>query len=183
LSRQQWRSNTADCQVLVDALAPRGFPDRLVAKVTLNRPKANAMGSVMAQEWQDCLDMLEETNSKAMQCVVDTSGLGNIFSAGADLKERATMTQDQAADFVTLSRNTMERVPCLAVPVLAEVEGLMAVGGGLQLALAVDLPIASATATFGFQETSGLSCRSPRTHADCRGLMQITADLNGLPRT
>jgi enoyl-CoA hydratase/carnithine racemase len=63
---------------------------------------------------------------------VDTSNsLGKVFSAGADLKERATMTQDQAADFVTLLRNTMERVPCPAVPVLAEVEGLMAVGGGV----------------------------------------------------
>jgi enoyl-CoA hydratase/carnithine racemase len=51
----------------VETLAPQGSPDRLVAKVTLNRPKANAMGSVMAQEWQDCLDMLEETNSKAMR--------------------------------------------------------------------------------------------------------------------
>jgi enoyl-CoA hydratase/carnithine racemase len=152
LSRRQWRSNTVDRQVLLETLAPQGFPDRLVAKVTLNRPKANAMGSVMVQELQDCLDILEETNSKAIRCVVVTSSLGKVFSAGADLKERATMTQDQAADFVTLLRNTMERVACLAVPVLAAVEGV-AVGGGLELALAADLRIASSTATFGLPET------------------------------
>jgi methylglutaconyl-CoA hydratase len=153
LSRK-WHSTTVDHrQVMLETLAPLDFPDRLVAKVTLNRPKAaNAMGSVMLQELQDCLDTLETTDSKT-RCVVITSSLGKVFSAGADLKERATMTQDQAADFVTLLRNTMERVACLRVPVLAAVEGV-AVGGGLELALAADLRIASTTATFGLPETS-----------------------------
>ena len=134
----------------------------------------------MLQELQDCLDTLElqlgapsasvgappspspsvsaetgaETETGAVRCVVITSSLGKVFSAGADLKERASMTQDQAAEFVTLLRNTMERVACLPVPVLAAVEGVAVGRGGLELALAADLRIVSSTATFGLPETT-----------------------------
>jgi methylglutaconyl-CoA hydratase len=128
------------------------FPDRQIAKFTLNRPKANAMGSVMLQELQDCLTDLEE-QSKSDRCLIVTSSSHRVFSAGADLKERAEMTQDQAADFVTLLRNTMERFAKLPIPTIAAIEGV-AVGGGLELALAADLRIASSSSTLGFPETT-----------------------------
>lgn len=118
----------------------------------MNRPKANAMGSGMLQELRACLSELEDPNHKS-RCVVLTSFSTKVFSAGADLKERATMSQEQAADFVTLLRNTMERLAKLPIPVIAAVEGV-AVGGGLEIALAADLRIASQTATFGLPETS-----------------------------
>lgn len=63
------------------------------------------------------------------------------------------MTQDQAADFVTLLRNTMQRVAQLPIPVIAAIEGV-AVGGGLELALAADLRIASSKASLGLPETT-----------------------------
>ena len=47
----------------------------------------------------------------------------------------------------------MERVSKLEIPVIATVEGV-AVGVGLELALAADLRVASTTATFGLPETS-----------------------------
>lgn len=121
-----------------------------VTTLTLNRPKANAMGKRMLRELSECISVLEENRSR---CVVLTSFSNKVFSAGADLKERATMSQDEAAEFVTLLRDTMERLSILPIPVIASVEGV-AVGGGLEIALAADLRVASRNATFGLPETS-----------------------------
>lgn len=133
----------------------------VVTTLTLNRPKANAMGKNMLAELRDCLSSLENATSKedgsnktpAPRCLVLTSFSPKVFSAGADLKERATMSQEEAAAYVTLLRNTMERIHQLPIPVIACVEGV-AVGGGLEIALAADLRVASRTANFGLPETS-----------------------------
>ena len=57
------------------------------------------------------------------------------------------------ADFVTTLRNTMERIAKLPMPVIAAIEGV-AVGGGLELALAADLRVSTPDATFGLPETT-----------------------------
>ena len=137
------------------------YPDRIITKMTLNRPKANAMGRIMIEELNNSLKQLEEADDdddetkkkKKSRCVVITSCFDKVFSAGADLKERKEMTLKESEKFVTLLRNTMERVAQLPIPVIAAVEGV-AVGGGLELALAADIRIASSTATFGLPETT-----------------------------
>lgn len=157
-TQRKWHSNESpSSQVLVEQLVHPEFPSWLVTRVTLNRPKANAMGSLMLAELQQCLEDLEQqatSNSVlASRCVVVTSSSPKVFSAGADLKERKEMTPDQAETFVTQLRTTMQRVAALPQPVIAAVEGV-AVGGGLELALACDLRIASQTASLGMPETS-----------------------------
>jgi enoyl-CoA hydratase/carnithine racemase len=123
-----------------------------IAQITLNRPKANAMGIEMIRMLRECLDQLEDVDDTT-RCVVLTSHSDKVFSAGADLKERATMNLDEAEEFVSLLRGTMERVAGLPIPVIAAVEGV-AVGGGFELALAADIRIASIKATLGLPETS-----------------------------
>jgi enoyl-CoA hydratase/carnithine racemase len=141
-------------QIILEHHLHVDLPGAVVSVMTLNRPKANAMGSVMLQQLQDALTSLEDKKSEQRsRCLVLTSSSHKVFSAGADLKERATMSQDQAAAFVTQLRNTMDRLSRLPMPVLASIEGV-AVGGGLEIALAADIRIAAKTALLGLPETS-----------------------------
>lgn len=125
-----------------------------ITKLTLNRPqKANAMGRQFLSELQDCLNHLNSANATDCRCVVLTSSSERVFSAGADLKERATMNQDETRTFVSLLRSTMQQVAELPMPVIAAVDGV-ALGGGLELALAADLRVVSSRASLGLPETS-----------------------------
>lgn len=123
-----------------------------ISTITLNRASAaNAMGKIMMSEFQEILRHLEDESDS--RCVILTSSVPKVFSGGADLKERKTMTILQAQETVDTLRATMERVARLPMPVVAAVEGV-AVGGGLELALAADLRIVSKSAVFGLPETS-----------------------------
>lgn len=146
----RWRSTGSE--ILMEHHNKETDPSSVVTTLTLSRPKANAMGYGMLQELCDCLTELEQPDNPS-RCVVLTSFSNKVFSAGADLKERAKMSQSEAAEFVTLLRNSMERLAKLPIPVVASVEGV-AVGGGLEIALAADLRVASQTAAFGLPETS-----------------------------
>ena len=175
-------SHITNNEILLEHHRHETDSNAVVTTLTLSRPKANAMGKNMLQELRDCLDVLEQqqahstkdddegqqqqqqhssSSSEKMirpatpppRCLVLTSYSSKVFSAGADLKERATMSQEEASEYVTLLRNTMERIHQLPIPVIASVEGV-AVGGGLEIALAADLLVASRNATFGLPETS-----------------------------
>jgi len=161
LVQHRWRTSTSSTTLVPDeqhiCLEHVACDNNSVVSIlTLNRPKANAMGSVMLQQLQDSIENLESSKSddaSETRCVVLTSYSPKVFSAGADLKERATMTQVEASAFVTSLRNTLDRVARLPFPVVAAIEGV-AVGGGLELALAADIRIAGQNAVMGLPETS-----------------------------
>mmetsp|Transcript_3032 Transcript_3032/g.4591 ORF Transcript_3032/g.4591 Transcript_3032/m.4591 type:complete len:286 (-) Transcript_3032:27-884(-) len=124
----------------------------LVTILTLNRPKAaNAMGSELMNQFSSALENLEKCQET--RCVILTSSSKKVFSAGADLKERALMTSDEAELCVSSLRSTLQRLADLPLPTIAAVEGV-AVGGGLELAAATDIIVSSKSATFGLPETS-----------------------------
>jgi methylglutaconyl-CoA hydratase len=81
------------------------------------------------------------------------SSVPKIFCAGADLKERATMTEADVGEFVSSLRasfTAVEQLPCVTI---AAVEGA-ALGGGLELALACDLRIAGDKCLLGLPEVA-----------------------------
>jgi methylglutaconyl-CoA hydratase len=96
---------------------------------------------------------LEELKTSPTRCLILNSYSNKVFSAGADLKERRGMGLDETEAFVSKLRDAFEEFANLPMPTIAAIEGV-AVGGGLELALAADLRIASSTATLGLPETS-----------------------------
>ena len=129
---------------------PPGTPstDPTVSIITLDRPKANAMSKQMLHELKEQLKLVDHA-----RCVILTSSSDRVFSAGADLKERKSMSPSEAEAFVADLRQCFHDVSQLPMPVIAAVEGA-ALGGGLELALAADFRIVSKAATLGLPETS-----------------------------
>ncbi|XP_025024134.1 enoyl-CoA hydratase domain-containing protein 2, mitochondrial isoform X2 [Python bivittatus] len=72
---------------------------------------------------------------------------------GADLKERARMSDVEADHFVQRLRSLMDNIAALPMPTIAAIDGY-ALGGGLELALACDLRVAALSAKMGLIETT-----------------------------
>jgi enoyl-CoA hydratase len=131
--------------VLVDV-----HPGGRVAVVTLNRPEArNAMNTELAAGLCEELGRLAAT--RTLRAVVLTGAGDRAFCAGADVKERAGMSDDQ-----WLAQHEVFEEAFLALhhfprAIFAAVNGVAA-GGGLELALRTDFIVAAETARFGATE-------------------------------
>lgn len=126
--------------------------DAGIATITLNRPEAaNALSLQMLYELHEALQEIKFNPSA--RCVIITAAGEKVFCAGADLKERAAMDQTQVKKTVSLIRGNINDVELLPQPVIAALNG-SALGGGLELALACDIRVASEHIRLGLTETS-----------------------------
>ncbi|CAN1542089.1 CaiD Enoyl-CoA hydratase/carnithine racemase [Caulobacteraceae bacterium] len=118
-------------------------PSPHLALIELDLPPTNALGDAMRRLMGAGLEAIEADPD--VRCIVLT-GRGRLFCAGNDLRELANRTPDDLSpisDFNAL----MARIEALRIPVIAAVNG-GALGGGLDLALACDIRLASEAATF-----------------------------------
>jgi methylglutaconyl-CoA hydratase len=123
-----------------------------IVRLTLNRPdSANALSLALLSEFHEVLTELRFRSD--VRAVILTGAGTKAFCAGADLKERRGMDEDQVRKTVSQIRGVVEGVANLPMPVIAAVNGV-AFGGGTELALAADLRIAAESAKFGLTETS-----------------------------
>ncbi|KPM37571.1 hypothetical protein AK830_g8982 [Neonectria ditissima] len=88
----------------------------------------------------------------ATRAVVLASAVDSCFCAGADLKERRGFSQQETADFLTTLRGTFSSLASLPVPTIAAISSI-ALGGGLELALAAHFRVLSSNASVGLPET------------------------------
>jgi enoyl-CoA hydratase/carnithine racemase len=116
--------------------------------LVLKHPPVNALSTNLLHELGERLGQLPESTRSLI-----LTGDGQYFSAGADLKEIATLGLDQAPRVVALGQELNLRIESFHAPVLAAINGL-ALGGGLELALACDLRIAGDSAKLGQPEVS-----------------------------
>jgi enoyl-CoA hydratase len=106
------------------------------------------------------------------------------FVAGADIKGFDAMTPNDALDFARVGQAVFSRLEDLAKPVIAAVNGF-ALGGGLELALACDMIVASEKAKFGLPECTlgimpgfGGTVRLPRIVGTAKALeMSLTGSM------
>lgn len=118
-----------------------------IAIVRLNRPdKLNALNMEIVHDFVSVFNELEK--DKEVKAVIVT-GNGRAFCAGADVNEMSNMPIEEIA---RVGHAPMwERLKTFRKPVIAAVNG-PAVGGGLELAMACDMIIASESASLGQPE-------------------------------
>ncbi|XP_076242989.1 methylglutaconyl-CoA hydratase, mitochondrial [Calliopsis andreniformis] len=125
--------------------------DNGIAVLGLNRPIAqNALGRSLINQLSSTISSVREDTK--LRVLIVRSLVPKIFCAGADLRERLKMDNSEVSNFVSLLRNIMNNVESLSIPVISAIDGV-ALGGGLELALATDIRVASSEAKMGLVET------------------------------
>lgn len=118
----------------------------------LNRPEAaNALSGELLDQLQGKIEEIK--NRKEIRVVLLTGEGNKAFCAGADLKERAGMDEEEVVQTVTKIGETVMMVENIPVPTIAVLNGV-AFGGGLELALGCDLRMMSMSTRVGLTETS-----------------------------
>ena len=124
-----------------------------VAVLILNRPQvANAFNTRMGEElrevWTGLLD-----NPGDLRSLVVTGAGERAFCAGADLKERKEMSDDDWRRQHVIFEEAFQAMMDCPIPVIAAVNGA-AFGGGFEMVLASDFAYAADTARFALTETT-----------------------------
>lgn len=123
-----------------------------VTTITINRPKKlNALNKETIMELHQAF---QAANADANTRVIVLTGSGKAFVAGADISEFAHFSSEQASELAAKGQALLfDFVESLATPVIAAIHGF-ALGGGLELAMAAHIRIASEEAKMGLPEVS-----------------------------
>lgn len=123
-----------------------------IGYIRLNRPEQlNALNYGMLVALGDVVEMIEQSPRDIR--VVIVSGEGRAFCAGADLKERTLLTEQQLRRNLKKIKEVFGALERLPQPTIAAVNGY-AFGGGLELALSCDFRYAIHQAKIGLTEVS-----------------------------
>lgn len=110
----------------------------------------NAFSRSLVKDLADAVDVVR--HDRNVRVVILRSVVPGVFCAGADLKERATFSQAETQKFVTKLRSLLTQIEELPMPTIAALDGV-ALGGGLEMALACDLRTAANDVKLGLVET------------------------------
>lgn len=119
-----------------------------VVRVTLQRPPANALGDAVIDGLDAACDTADAAGAGA---VVVTSTVPGFFAAGADLHLLRTLDGPGFLAYLDRIRAALDRIATAPWVSIAAIDG-HALGGGLELAMACTLRVASSRATLGVPE-------------------------------
>jgi enoyl-CoA hydratase len=120
--------------------------------LTVDRPeKLNALNAAVL----DALDsrIAEAGADGTLRCLIVTGAGEKAFIAGADIGELVRLTPLDGREHARRGQALLDRLENLPIPSIAAINGF-AYGGGLELALACTLRVASENAKMGLPETS-----------------------------
>jgi enoyl-CoA hydratase/carnithine racemase len=120
-----------------------------VLVVTMERPPANALGIPLLDGLLAACDSAEKAGD--VKVMVIESALEGFFAAGADIRHMSTITADSFMAYGDKMRAVNDRIAAAPWVSIAAVDGL-ALGGGLELAMACTLRVGSSRARLGLPE-------------------------------
>jgi len=150
-----------------------------VAVVTINRPaQLNALNAAVLQELHEEVVRLDAHSG--VRAVVLTGSGEKAFVAGADIAEFASFSPEEGEALATRGQALVfDRIEQSSKPFIAAINGF-ALGGGLELAMACHIRLASSTAKMGLPEVGlgvipgyGGTQRLPRLVGNGRALQMI----------
>jgi enoyl-CoA hydratase len=140
--------------------------DGHVAVIALANPeRRNVLDAALSTALRESAEAVAAMD--AVRCAVLT-GAGNVFAAGADLKEIEAASASENLAYNRQIRAAVNAVAALPMPTIAAVNG-HAIGGGLELAIACTMRIAATGAKLGVPEAR-------------LGIIPATGGLARLPR-
>lgn len=120
----------------------------------IDRPEAlNALNSQVMNELAEAIRFISEMDYENARGLIITGSGEKAFVAGADIKELAALSRDEAEAFARRGQSIFHELALFKIPVIAAVNGF-ALGGGCELALACDFIYASENAKFGLPEVT-----------------------------
>jgi methylglutaconyl-CoA hydratase len=124
--------------------------DSQVATLALNRPEVrNAISRELAIALlHACGELARREDVRA---VIVTGAGDHAFCAGADLKERRSLTAPERAAHTSAIESAVEALAALPMPTIAAIRGY-ALAGGAEIAIACDVRVAASDAVLGFPE-------------------------------
>ncbi|MBM3153988.1 MAG: enoyl-CoA hydratase/isomerase family protein [Chloroflexi bacterium] len=127
-----------------------------IASIIMNRPER--LNALNAELWRGLEEAARAVEAEAEVRVAILTGAGRAFSAGLDIKESkspedmlAGMGFRGAFEAVRYFRDVFSLYQSLPVPVVAAINGAC-IGGGMEVALACDIRLASENAVFSIPE-------------------------------
>lgn len=122
------------------------------AYITINREsKLNALNQDTIAELKAAVDSVEHDDS--VRGIFITGAGQKAFVAGADIQEFLGKSSEEGKSLSSFGHELMDKIANFSKPVIAGINGY-ALGGGLELALACHVRIASKTAKMGLPEVS-----------------------------
>ena len=124
-----------------------------IAFLTIDRPPVNALNRELVTELGRAAEQIQNDVDVGKVRSVIITAKGKCFCAGADLKERMDMPEEQVAPTVKNIGESLRKIAEISVPTITAMQG-SAFGGGFEVALAADMRVVVDSAQLGLRETA-----------------------------